>query len=228
MAIRTLILSDVRLYREGLALTIADKASELEVVATCGSLREAVELVRDRRADVVLLDVGMEESVAAARDLARTAPEVRLVALALGNESDAAVVAYAEAGIAGYLPADASLPQLIATVARAARDEVLFSPRTGGRLVRRLAELSQRAEAPGGTASLTPRERQVVELLDAGLSNKEIARRLSIRLATVKNHVHNILEKLKVGRRGEAAAAARRSPWRGSRNGRTAAEQLDD
>jgi two-component system, NarL family, nitrate/nitrite response regulator NarL len=215
MGIRTVILGDVRLYREGLALSLAQQTDELEVVATSGEWAEALSLTRSHEADVVLVDLGMRDGLNAVRELASRAPEVRMVALALSSEGEPDVVTCAEAGIEGYLGLDASVADVVRAVEHAMRGEVLCSPRVAGTLVRRVADAARR---PGGvetTASLTSREREIAELLDAGLSNKEIARRLSIRLATVKNHVHNILEKLQVRRRGEVAGVFRG----GRRNG---------
>ena len=121
------------------------------------------------------------------------------------------MVPLVEAGAAGYLTRDASLRDLFAALSSAVRDEVLCSPRIVASLARRLARLAEQHATRPTPASLTAREAEVVGLLDAGLSNKEIATRLCIELPTVKNHVHHILEKLHVNRRGEAAARLRGS-----------------
>ena len=118
------------------------------------------------------------------------------------------VLACVEAGAVAYVTCEASLRELIAAVTRLARGEALCSPRMAGILLRRLASLAASCE-PAAGAALTRRELEVIELVGEGLSNKEIARRLSIELSTVKNHVHNILEKLGVNGRHEAAAVAR-------------------
>jgi DNA-binding NarL/FixJ family response regulator len=98
---------------------------------------------------------------------------------------------------------------LIATLASVVRDEMACSPRIAAALLRRVASLAvERSPWPSG-ARLTARELEVLGLIDEGLSNKQIAGRLCIELATVKNHVHNILEKLQVGRRSEAALQVR-------------------
>jgi DNA-binding NarL/FixJ family response regulator len=98
---------------------------------------------------------------------------------------------------------------LVATLESATRGEALFSPRMAASLLRRVAALAATQPSPSAQVRLTPRERDIMRLLDEGLSNKEIAQRLGIEVATVKNHVHNILEKLQVHRRGEAAAWSR-------------------
>ena len=91
-----------------------------------------------------------------------------------------------------------------------ARGEMLCSPRLAATLLHRVATLAQERHSPGPLDSLTVRERQIVDLLGDGLSNKEIARGLQIEVTTVKNHVHHILEKLQVARRADAATFARR------------------
>ncbi len=104
---------------------------------------------------------------------------------------------------------EASLEELVEVVESVARGESLLAPRIGALLLRRVAEAAGHKRAPTAAGRLTPRELQVVGLIDEGLSNKQIAARLSIELATVKNHVHSILEKLEVERRAEAAARVR-------------------
>jgi DNA-binding NarL/FixJ family response regulator len=106
----------------------------------------------------------------------------------------------------GYVPRDASADELVRTVRSVARGELPCSPRIAAMLFRELATMDAAVPAPA-LASLTYREREVVALVDRGLSNKEIAAELGIELPTVKNHVHRVLEKLDV--RGRSAAAAR-------------------
>lgn len=131
--------------------------------------------------------------------------------LVLGiRESEHEVVAAAEAGACGYVAHDRSIGDLVAAVERAARGEVVCPPRIVGCLFRRIGSLASERGEPAGFAELTAREREVIELVGQGLSNKEIARRLGIRLATVKNHVHNSLGKLGVRRRSAVAALLRR------------------
>ena len=104
------------------------------------------------------------------------------------------------------MPHDAKSPaEVVDAVLRAARGEVVCSPRTTPSLVRRLATLSPASDAAPCAASLTSRELEVVPLIDRGLSHKEIARPVSISLATVKNHVHHVIKKLHAKRRGNAA-----------------------
>ena len=205
--IRVFVIADIRLYREGLAGCLA-REQDMEVVGMAADRAEAIRRVGDLTPDVALLDMAMPESAATVRAIARTAPGVRVVGLAVPeNERD--VIAFAEAGIAGYVPREGSLADLVAAVRGAARGEAICSPEIAGGLLRRIAALSVERAPRSPAATLTSREREIVRLIDDGLSNKEIALRLCIQLATVKNHVHNILEKLHVNRRAEAAARLR-------------------
>lgn len=110
-------------------------------------------------------------------------------------------------GVAGFLPRDATLDDLAHTLTKVARGEAVCSSSVAGALLRRIStEAHQRTVTAD---HLTPREREVLVLIEQGLSNKQIAQRLGIEVRTVKNHVHNLLEKLRVQRRGEAAARLR-------------------
>lgn len=205
--ISVLIVADIRLYREGLA-QVVERQEHLRLAGSAADAAGALAQLRDHLPDVVLLDMAMNESRAAVRAIRELAPDVKVVALSVA-ETEGDVCACAEAGVAGYVPRHASLADLMATLESAARGEALFSPRMAASLLRRVAALA--ATQPAGSAQmrLTPREREILRLLDEGLANKDIAQRLGIEVATVKNHVHNILEKLHVHRRGEAAAWAR-------------------
>jgi DNA-binding NarL/FixJ family response regulator len=206
--VRVVIAADIRLYREGLALALGGRGG-FAVAGFASRAADAVAAVRDLRPDVALIDLAMPESLGVIRALAEAAPGVKVVALAV-PEVDLSVLACAEAGVAGYVPRDGSLEDLVQAIESAARDELHCSPRIAASLFRHVAALSaDRARAADERAPLTTREVEIVRLIDRGLANKEIARTLCIEVATVKNHVHNILEKLQVSRRGEAAARVR-------------------
>lgn len=157
---------------------------------------------------VAILDVGLDAGRTCALRLRAALPEVRLIALAI-DDTDESVVAWAEAGVAGFVTPDTSLEELMGVVECVAEGGTQCSPSATAALLRRLAELANHRASGPRTFQLTPREREVVALIDRGLSNKQIASELHIELATVKNHVHSVLEKLQVDRRGAAAAAVR-------------------
>jgi DNA-binding NarL/FixJ family response regulator len=203
--IRIVLLSDVRLHREGLALVLAGTPG-IEVLATAVP-GDARDVLARHAPDVALLDLGTDDDLTAVRSLVAAAPHVSFVVLAV-PELEHAILDCAEAGVTGYVTRDGSLVELVETIQAVARGEALYPARTVARLLRRIAARPH-AHHASVRSTLTRRERQVAALLEAGLSNKEIARRLSIELPTVKNHVHNILEKLGVSRRGEAVAKLR-------------------
>jgi two-component system nitrate/nitrite response regulator NarL len=199
---RVLIVAGTRLYREGLAQLINAKG-ELTVVGTESTGREAMERLDETAPDVVLVDMDIPDlGDTAAASVARS-PRIPLVAIGI-TESDAEVLACAEMGIAGYVTRESSIAELAAALHGAADGELFCSPRTAGILIRRVAELAADRNHNSSVASLTQREREVATLMCEALSNKEIASRLCIEVATVKNHVHNVLDKLNVHRRSEA------------------------
>jgi DNA-binding NarL/FixJ family response regulator len=201
------ILVGLRLYREGVAGALADD-DRFRVVGTAADEPGALLRVAEAAPDVVLVETGASDGPALVRVLCEHAPEARIVALGVsGEERD--VLPLAEAGIAGWVTREASVDDLRATVASAAAGEAVCSPRIAASLLRRVAALASDRRIGAQATPLTRRQREILALIDEGLSNKEIARRLSIELATVKNHVHNILEKLEVTRRAEAAALVR-------------------
>jgi len=200
---RIVVVADVRLYREGLAATLAAR-SGLRVLGTAAAREAAVALVAGMQPDVVVVDMATRDIV---RDVGEQATAAKVLAFGV-DESERDIVACAEAGVAAYLARDGSIEDLLAAIASCTRGELLCSPRIAATLLRRVSHLAaiDSRECP----ALTCRERQIIGLIDGGLSNKEIAQRLSIEVATVKNHVHNILDKLKVTTRAEAAACLRK------------------
>jgi len=136
-------------------------------------------------------------------------PKISVVVLAM-RERDEDFLTWADIGISGYLGPDTSASDLISIVRRAGAGEVVCPPRLTALLLNRFADRSSDRATRAGIHALTPREREIVELLADGLPNKLIARRLRVALPTVKNHVHSILDKWDVRSRGEAAARYRR------------------
>ena len=205
--VSVVIVSDIRLYREGLAQVLG-RESLFRLAGTASGSDEAMAQVEAYSPDLLLVDMALAESADLIRNIRAVAPDIKVVALSVA-ETERDVCACAEAGVSGYVARHASLADLVATLESAARGEALCSPRMAASLIRRVAALARTQPAGSGELRLTPREREILPLLDGGLANKEIATRLGIEVATVKNHVHNILDKLQVHRRGEAAALAR-------------------
>jgi DNA-binding NarL/FixJ family response regulator len=202
------VAAHVRLYRETLSDVLA-RDERLEVVGASGERREILAGVVAVEPDVVLLDPAAAQSMELIRELAEPTHRIKIVALAL-SEGEQDVIAYAEAGVSGFVTREESVGDLVATILRAARGELLCSPQVAGALLRRVISLA--AERPGASLRqpLTARELEVASLLEEGLSNKQIAFRLHLEVPTVKHHVHHILRKLGVASRSEAAAHLRR------------------
>jgi two-component system, NarL family, nitrate/nitrite response regulator NarL len=204
---RIIIVSDTRLYREGLALSLA-RVDRVVVVDVADTVASALTCIEDKNPDVALLDFAMPDALALPDAITAARMLVKVVAFSVAETEDE-ICECAEAGIAGYVPRNGSKEDLIAAVENAVRGEILCSPRVAASLFRRLAAHVQTTRQRPPEAALTSREQDIIALIDRGLSNKEIARQLKISLPTVKNHVHNILEKLQVRRRGAAAALLR-------------------
>jgi two-component system, NarL family, nitrate/nitrite response regulator NarL len=205
---RVLIVSDIRLYREGLVRFLT-RDGRLEAVGSAGEWRAAELAIADARPAVALVDLGMRDAGAAIRRLLNCFPDTKVVALGL-SDNETEVLDWAEAGIAGYVCRDGTLEDLVGAVEAAIRDELPCSGRLAAALLQRVGALASRLATPTGAGQLTSREHEVLRCLDRGLTNKQISSRLFIEVATVKNHVHNILEKLGAQTRGEAAAKARK------------------
>jgi two-component system, NarL family, nitrate/nitrite response regulator NarL len=200
---RVLIVGGIRLYRDGLAQLLGAQEG-FTVVATESSGHAAAARVERLAPDVALVDMGIPDLDAIASTLAAHAPRIPLVVMGIAD-SDSEVLACAERGAAGFVTREASVEELTATMRRAAAGELICSPRTAGTLMRRLGALSAELKHGPQRVRLTRREHEVATLMRQDLSNKEIATRLRIEVATVKIHVHNVLDKLNVHRRGDAA-----------------------
>ena len=206
--VRVFVAARVRLYREALADVLA-RDGGLEIVGASGERTEILARVAAVEPDVVLLDPAAAETLELIHELAGPSAKVKIVAL-VSSEAEPDVIAYAEAGVSGFVTCEESLADLVATIRRAAQGELVVSPQAAGALLRRVTRLA--AERPGASAEepLTPRELEVAFLLDEGLSNKQIAARLHLEVPTVKHHVHHILHKLGVASRSAAVARLRR------------------
>jgi two-component system, NarL family, nitrate/nitrite response regulator NarL len=200
---RALIVVGIRLYREGLVHLLSSQDGIVIVGAECDGRSAALRL-GETVPDVALVELGISDLDAITRALAGRSPAIPLVAIGIAD-SDTDVLACAEQGFAGYVTRDASVEELAATIRGASRGELTCSAQRAGSLMRRLGALAAELRPASAMMRLTRREREVAALMREDLSNKEIATRLSIEVATVKNHVHNVLDKLHVHRRSDAA-----------------------
>lgn len=204
---RVLIAVAVRLYRDGLAMLLGDDPT-IDVIGSAATWEECRQELDRLAPDVTLLDLEVVPSDRQLSSLVAAKLEVLFLGLVVGEARDA--VRFAEAGVAGYLTKDDSLDDLRKRVVNVRHGQQPCTPEVAGLLLRRIAHLSRQAPVKSPLpASLTTRERQMLVLLGDDLSNKEIAARLHIQVATVKNHIHSVLEKMQVRGRAEAAARYR-------------------
>jgi len=206
-ATRLVIASSVRLVREGLAASLYGRHG-IAVVGAVTLDTQSIDRIAAVEPHVVLVDLSHANATATARLLRIAAPEAKLVAFAL-DEIDADVFACAAAGFSGYIPRESSADELYRAVVDVMDGRMHCAPHIAGAMFRRLADLLHATDLQASLPSLTSREREILALAEAGYSNKEIARDLTISCATVKNHMHNILLKLQVTRRGQAVARLR-------------------
>jgi DNA-binding NarL/FixJ family response regulator len=164
--------------------------------------------IADAEPDVVLVDLGQTDPAAAARLIKAASPGAKLVAFAL-DETDDHVFACAAAGFSGYVPSESSADELHRALVDVREGHMHCAPHIAGAMFARLAVLLREPDPRGPLPSLSSRESEILALVEQGRSNKEIARQLAISSATVKNHMHNLLQKLQVSRRGQAVARLR-------------------
>lgn len=205
--IRLCVVSDSILFREGL-VRILESHPGLRVIACAPTVQKLTSELAGPAPDVVLLDITTPDSLRAIHAIVNALPGTKVVVLGV-PENEANIIACAEAGAAGYVCREATVEELNQALEQANSGELRCSGRIAAALFRRIQRLAG-DRLMQHNISLTHRECEIMQLVDKGLTNKEIASYLTIEVATVKNHVHNILEKLGVHTRGEAAAILRR------------------
>lgn len=201
MTIRILLVDDHSVVRQGLRMFLS-LDPDLKVVGEAANGAEGIEQVRKLKPDVVLMDLLMPvmDGITAIQKLRTEFPDVEIIALTSVLEDDK-VIGAVRAGAIGYLLKDTQADELCRAIKAAANGQVQLSPQAAARLVREI-------KAPDGPEKLTERETDVLRLLALGRSNKEIANELVIGEKTVKTHVSNILMKLEMTSRTQAALHA--------------------
>lgn len=204
-SIRVLVADDQAIVRDGLA-TVLSLLPDVEVVGQAADGDEACRLVAELEPHVVLMDLRMPvlDGVEATRRIAAEFPAVSILVLTTFAD-DASILGALRAGARGYLTKDASRAEVASAVRAVAQGQTTLAPRISDRLIGGLAASGDRFVGFG----LTPREREVLDLLAEGLNNTEIAARLFVSVATVKSHINAIFPKLGVRDRAQAIALAR-------------------
>ena len=201
MSIRILVADDHSVVRKGLRMFLSLQ-SDLEIVGEAADGEEAVAMARQLKPDVVLMDIKMPkmDGIAATEAIRRELPDTEVIALTSVLE-DASVVGAVRAGAIGYLLKDTEADELCRAIKAAAAGQVQLSPQAAARLMREV-------RAPETPETLSERETDVLRLLAQGYSNKDLAQSLNLSEKTVKTHVSNILGKLGVPSRTQAALYA--------------------
>ena len=206
--ISLVLIDDNRLLREGLAGLIR-KQPDFRILAASGDIEGALRKVREAKPRVVLLDFSLEshDSLRVTTTVRQEVPEARVIVMGLLPIQED-VAAFVRAGASGFIMKDASFDDFLRTIRAVADGADVLPPELTGSLFGQIArQIVSRGRTPVlEGVRLTERERQVIDLLGEGLSNKEIAARLHVAIHTVKSHVHNVLEKLALHTRLEVAA----------------------
>jgi DNA-binding NarL/FixJ family response regulator len=201
--VRIAVADDHPVVREGL-VTMLETQGDFEIVGEAGTGPEAIALVRERDPDVLLLDLELPltDGVGVLRALQSAASATRVIVFTVFDTDDR-IIAAVEAGAAGYLLKGVPRAEIFNAIRVVHGGGSLLQPVVASTVLRHVAN---RGKADGGTASLTPRERSVLELLARGKSNKEIAAQLAASERTIKFHVSAIFTKLGAANRTEAVA----------------------
>jgi len=209
-SIQVAIVNDHPLFREGVANTLAS-CPDIDVVGQGSSAEDAVRLARDLTPDILLLDISMEGGgVNAVRAIAESDTAVKIVMLTV-SEKEEDVLGSLKAGAQGYILKGVSARDLVSIVRAVQAGETYVTPGpAAGLLVEFQAESLTAGPSPSPLDELTERERQILELLATGSKNKEIGRELGLSEKTVKHYMTNILQKLHVRNRMEAALLAQK------------------
>jgi len=208
MTLRVVVADDQALVRTGFRMII-DARDDLEVVGEASDGREAVRLTRETRPDVVLMDVRMPvlDGIEATRRIVADGSAARMLVLTTWD-LDAHVVAAPRGGASGFLLKDIRPAELVDAIRLTARGDALLAPTVTRRVLDRFLRTAPDLEPPPGLESLSGREREVLTLIGQALSNAEIAARLGLSEATVKNHLTAVLRKLGLRDRVQAVVAA--------------------
>ncbi len=208
-----IVLTPVRLLGDGLAACFSSRP-DMRAIAVVNDLANLRNTLATTDTDVVLIDVTQGVDLFDVRAIASEWPNLSLVALGL-TEQRQEVIRCGRAGFGGYIARDASIETLCNSLLEIVAGRLACPPEISGGLLRALFRREPNPVESDLSLALTRRESEVLELLGRGFSNKEIANELCLSVATVKHHVHHVLEKLQLQRRAQAMRRVRDAPWLG-------------
>lgn len=209
--IQILLIEDNRLLRDGIA-SMLKKQSDMHVVATVGNGENILLMMGKLNPNIVLLDLGLrnQNSLQVVKLIKKHFPETKVIVMDL-IPLQADVFEFVQAGVSGFILKDANVAEFYKTIRSVYRGAQVLPPHLTGLLFSQIVEHAINGSKPSAiveSARMTKRERQVIELIADGFTNKEIAQKLHLSTSTVKSHVHNILEKLALHTRVQIAKHA--------------------
>jgi DNA-binding NarL/FixJ family response regulator len=196
--IRILIIEDNRVLRDGLTIML-DGQADMRVVATIGSGNNVLQNARETKPQIILLDVGLKNlnELSVVQSVRKNLPDAKVIGMGfVPSQSD--IVEFVSAGASGFILKDATVKQFLGTIRSVSQGAKVLPPTLTDSLFSHIVELAITKKKGNRISAvrMTKREREIIALIADGMSNKEIAQRLSIATHTVKSHVHNIMEKL--------------------------------
>ena len=213
--IHALLVGEYSLFNESVAMLMR-RQPDMALVESASDGREAVEKIQSLAINTVLLNSEMSrsDSLQLARELKMSFPQLKIILIGM-EPNEAYILKFIEAGVSGYILKESTFAELLSVIQAVHEGQPPCSPRIAALVFARVSKLSRygKLQSMLGPGGLTPREKDILELIASGLGNKEIARQLDISIFTVKNHVHNILEKLQVHYRREAILCAYEKGW---------------
>lgn len=206
--LRILLVDDHDLFRKGIARLI-DSQPDFRIVGEARDGREALEMARKLSPDVILMDIEMPlwNGAEATRRIKAEMPDINVVMLTVSDD-DANLFTSIRAGASGYLLKSVKPEELFRRLRGVSVGEAAISPLLAAKILQEFARLDQAPSNPCGVEGLSSRETEVLALVAKGMTNREIGEHLHIAENTVKNHLRNILEKLQLSNRAQAAAFA--------------------
>jgi DNA-binding NarL/FixJ family response regulator len=209
-----LIIEDNRLLRDGITAMIKEQ-SDLKVIASFCEREDSLSLIIKLKPDVVLLDLGLrsQNSLQLVKSLKQKSSDIRIIVMdLLPSQSD--IIDFVKAGVSGFILKDAVVHEFLKTIRSVAAGEKVLPPHMTGSLFSQIVERAVNRTNSYDimqAVQMTKRERQVIELIADGLTNKEIGKILHLSPYTVKSHVHNILEKMALHTRVQIAKYSQKS-----------------